>query len=184
MLQRKGLRNVPAWQTPTYHLQIYKLGEILGTCIQLLEGGNFVNRERDHSNNRSGMFSTVMAACCAVFCHSFWFILATSSMELIVFYQIFQSFALPNNLSLFSYNTCEIKHVQRTRKNVQFPHHPKPGIQSGIPYLSDCAHINGCLVRNAPRDLCPVTLEFPTSYCENLNRNRYAIYFRESETAG
>lgn len=85
MLQRKGLRNVPAWQTPTYHLQIHKLVEILGTCIQLLEGGNFVNRERDHSNNRSGMFSTVMAACCAVFCHSFWFILATSSMELIVF---------------------------------------------------------------------------------------------------
>lgn len=24
----------------------------------------------------------------------------------------------------------------------------------------------------------------PKSYCENLNRNRYAIYFRESETAG
>lgn len=65
------------------------------------------------------MFCTVVAACCAVSVIHCGLFLQHFQWNLL-FHQIFQTFALANNLSLLNYNTCEIKHVSRTRKTSSF----------------------------------------------------------------
>lgn len=79
--QRTEVRNVPAWQTPTYHLKTHKLVRNVREMETLGGGGNFVNRGRDHSENPSAVPCTA-TACCAVRGHSFGFILTTSSLKL------------------------------------------------------------------------------------------------------